>query len=64
MYLFLGDDIPEGQYTPDIVAAVAPAGMRAELIPAPYFKHPADSLRTTALHNIMAGGKYPGAHFA
>jgi len=59
--LFVGDDVPEGQYTPDIVKALAPAGMVAELVSAPYFVHPPDSLRTTVLHNIMAGGRYPGA---
>jgi len=59
--LFIGDDVPEGQYTPEIVRAIAPIGMAAELVPAPYFAHPPDSLRTTVLHNIMASGKYPGA---
>ena len=59
--LFVGDDVPEGEYTPDILRAIAPAGMDAQLVPAPYFAHPADNLRTTALHTIMAGGKYPGA---
>ena len=57
----MGDDVPEGQYTPEIVRAISPAGMTAELVPAPYFAHPAENLRTTALHSIMAGGKYPGA---
>jgi len=59
--LFVGDDVPEGQYTPEIVRAIAPAGMAAELVLAPYFAQPSDSLRTTVLHHIMAGGKYPGA---
>ena len=29
MYLFVGDDVPEGEYTPEIISAIAPAGLQA-----------------------------------
>ena len=60
VYLFIGDDIPADQYTPEIVRAITPPGMHAEAIHVPGFLDPPDNMRTVVLHSIMAGGKYPG----
>jgi hypothetical protein len=60
VYLFVGDDVPPGQYTPEVIKAIAPEGMVAEAFQVPGFTRPPDNMRTVVLHHIVAGGKYPG----
>ena len=60
VYLFVGDDVPDDQYSPEVMQAITPHGMVAETISVPGFTAPPDNMRTVVLHNIFAGGKYPG----
>jgi hypothetical protein len=63
VYLFVGDDVPTDQYSPEVMRAITPHGMVAETFSVPGFTRPPDNMRTVVLHSIFAGGKYPGELF-